>query len=184
MSGKVDLSRYNNNWYSGGGSVLRRSLWYLCSRMFVYSYFFPFSRLKVWILKQFGAKIGKSAVIKPGVNIKYPWNLTIGDNSWIGEGVWIDNLDRVVIGNNVCISQGAFLLCGNHNYKSEGFDLEVSPIEIQTGVWLGAKSVVCPGVSIGSHAVLCVGSVATNTLKPYGFYKGNPAVLEKERIIA
>ena len=66
----------------------------------------------------------KGVVIKPNVKIKYPWNLYIGNNSWLGEKVWIDNLDIVSVGNNCCISQGAYLLTGNHDYRSEyfGFD--------------------------------------------------------------
>ena len=183
MSNKVDLSKFNNEWYDSGGSLMKRFLWYFCGNVFVNSYIVPFSTIKVWVLRGFGAKVGKSVVVKPGVNIKYPWNLTIGDNSWIGEGVWIDNLEKVVIGNNVCISQGAYLLCGNHNYKSTSFDLFVAPIEIHSGAWLGAKSIVCPGVNVGSHAILSVGSVAINDLKPWGIYKGSPAVYDKERII-
>ena len=88
----------------------------------------PSSGLKKFILKLFGAKIGRGVVIKPGVNIKYPWKLFIGDYSWIGEKVWIDNLANVVIGRSVCISQGAMLLTGNHNYAAKEFDLMVLAI--------------------------------------------------------
>ena len=66
----------------------------------------------------FGAKIGKGVIIRPGVSVKYPWKLQIGDNTWIGENVWIDNLSNIIIGKNVCVSQGAMLLSGNHNYKN------------------------------------------------------------------
>ena len=72
--------------------------------------------IKVALLRAFGANIGKGLVIKNNVIIKSPWYLTIGDNCWLGEGCWIDNLDRVTIGSNVCISQGAMLLTGNHDY--------------------------------------------------------------------
>ena len=75
----------------------------------------PFSGLKVFLLQLFGAKVGKGVVIKPNVNIKYPWLLEIGDYTWIGERAWIDNLAQVKIGKNCCISQGAMLLCGNNN---------------------------------------------------------------------
>ncbi|MDZ7624210.1 MAG: hypothetical protein U5J96_07185 [Ignavibacteriaceae bacterium] len=85
---------------------------------------------KIFALRFFGAKVGKGVIIKPCVNIKYPWFLEIGDNVWIGEEVWIDNLGKVKIGNNVCLSQGALLLCGNHNYKKETFDLIVGDITL------------------------------------------------------
>lgn len=137
--------------------------------------------LKVAILKLFGSKIGKGVIIKPGVNIKYPWLLTIGDYSWIGEDVWIDNLAQVTIGLNCCISQGALLLCGNHNFRSESFDLIVKPITIEDGAWVGAKSVVCPGVTVKEDAIITVGSVATKSLDAATIYQGNPAVSKRKR---
>jgi len=122
-------------------------------------------------------------VLKPAVNIKYPWFLSIGDNTWIGEGVWIDNLDQVTIGKNCCVSQGALLLSGNHNYKRASFDLILKPITLEDGVWIGANSVVTQGVRCQSHSLLAVGSVASSNLEPYTIYRGNPAVSVKERII-
>ena len=131
----------------------------------------------------FGAKIGKGVVLKPNINIKYPWRLRIGNHSWIGEGVWVDNLEDVIIGANCCISQGALLLCGNHNYKKSTFDLMTGKIILEDGVWVGAKAIVCGGVVCMSHAVLSAGSVATSELEAYSVYQGNPAVKIKEREI-
>lgn len=140
-------------------------------------------KFKALILRSFGAKIGIGVIFKQNISIKYPWFLEIGDNSWIGERVWIDNLGKVKIGNNVCISQGAMLLCGNHNYKKETFDLIIGDITLEDGVWVGAKSVVCPGVTMHSHSVLSVGSVLTKDTEEYGIYQGNPAVFVKRREI-
>ena len=81
---KTDLSKYNNSWYQPGRQVLC-IVWYLVNVLFFLPNIVPFSGLKVWILKLFGAKVGRNVVIKPGVNIKYPWKLVIGDYSWIGE---------------------------------------------------------------------------------------------------
>ena len=134
-------------------------------------------------MRTFGAKIGENVTIKPKVNIKYPWFLKISDNVWIGENVWIDNLTQVTISSNVCISQGAMLLCGNHNYKKSTFDLMLGEIVLEEGVWIGARSVVCPGVTCKSHSVLTVGSVATSDLEAYSIYQGNPARKVKDRII-
>jgi putative colanic acid biosynthesis acetyltransferase WcaF len=131
----------------------------------------------------FGARIGNGVVIKPHVHIKYPWKLVVGDYSWIGEYVWIDNLDSVQIGSNVCLSQGALILSGNHDYKSTSFNLILKPIEIKDGAWVGAKSVVTQGVKIGSHAVLSVGSVASSDMEEFGIYRGNPAEFIKRRQI-
>ena len=122
-------------------------------------------------------------MIKPYVNIKYPWFLELGNHIWIGEKVWIDNLAMVKIGNNVCLSQGAFLITGNHDYTKPGFNLMIKTIEIEEGAWIGAKAVVCGGVVCRSHAVLTLGSVATSDLGPYSIYSGNPAVKIKDRNI-
>lgn len=143
----------------------------------------PFSGLKVWTLRLFGAKIGNNVVVKPKINIKHPWKLTIGNHCWIGESVWIDNLAEVTIEDNVCLSQGAFLICGNHNYKKSTFDLMVAPITIREGAWIGAKSIVGPGVTVESHAVLSLGSVASGNLETYTVYRGNPAIKIKDRAI-
>lgn len=143
----------------------------------------PISPLKVRVLRLFGAKIGIGVNIKPCVNVKYPWLLEVGDYSWIGENVWIDNLAKVKIGNNVCISQGAMLLCGNHNYKKTTFDLMIGEITLEDGSWIGAQSVVCPGVTVHTHAVLGVSSVACRDLEAYGVYQGSPAVRVRERVI-
>ncbi|MDB5191411.1 MAG: wcaF [Segetibacter sp.] len=121
--------------------------------------------------------------MKPSVNIKYPWKLELGDYCWIGEKVWIDNLAPVIIGNNVCISQGAMLLCGNHDFTKSTFDLLVKPITLEDGVWIGAKSMVCPGVLCATHSILTVQSVATRNLSAYTIYQGNPALAVKKRIV-
>lgn len=179
---KADLSQFNNSWYQPGGNPIKRFLWYFTNIVWFNSGF-PVSGIKVFMLRLFGAKIGSGVVIKPRVNIKYPWKLTVGDHVWIGENVWIDNLGEVTIGNNVCLSQGAFLLCGNHDYKKSSFDLMVGDIVLEEGVWIGAKAVVCPGIKCASHSVLSVGSVATTNLEAYKIYQGNPAQFIRERII-
>lgn len=181
---KVDLSSYENPEYDPGAWIGKRILWGVFSAVFFQSYLLPISSIKCFILRLFGAKIGKGVVIKPSVLIKHPWYLRVGDFSWIGEKVWIDNLITVEIGSNVCISQGAMLLTGNHNYKSPGFDLIMNEIRIDNGAWIGAKSIVCPGVLCGNQSVLTVGSVATRNLDPNMIYSGNPAVAVRERILA
>ncbi len=181
---KTDLSKFDNDWYSPKAGIIKRGIWYLVNVVFFISPLLPLSSLKVFLLRLFGAKVGKGVIIKPAINIKYPWLLQIGDYSWLGENVWIDNLVEVEIGKHVCISQGAFLLCGNHNYKKSTFDLEVGKIKLDDGAWIGAKSIVCPGVTVGSHAVLAVGSIATKDLEPYFIYQGNPAVKVRERVIS
>jgi len=179
----VDFSKFNNRWYDPGKSGLVRIIWYFINVVVFKSYLFPFYKIKANILRFFGATIGSGLVIKPCVNIKYPWKLTIGNNVWIGEEVWIDNLDFAEIGNNVCISQGAMLLTGNHNYKKASFDLITKKIILEDGCWIGAKSIVCPGITCKSHSILSVGSVANTDLEEYMIYQGVPAIQVRKRVI-
>jgi putative colanic acid biosynthesis acetyltransferase WcaF len=177
----VNLSSYDKRGYHPGAGYLKRACWYLVNAVLFQSWLCPLSPPKRAILRAFGARIGPGVVIKPRVNVKYPWLLHIGANSWIGEGAWIDNLAQVTIGENVCISQEAYLLTGNHDYKDARFGLLLGPVTIADGAWIGARAVVCPGVTAGTGAVLTVGSVASTDLKPMHVYRGNPASERRER---
>jgi len=185
MNMQVSNEKYNNEWFKReiGASRLKQIAWYLVNVLFFINPLNPGSGLKRFFLRLFGAKIGLGVVLKPAINIKYPWKLSIGDHSWIGEKVWIDNLAFVEIGKNVCISQGAVLLTGNHDFTKASFDLIVKKIILEDGVWIGAQSLVCPGVICESHAVLAAQSIANQNLSAYKIYQGNPAVFVKERII-
>ncbi len=178
----VDLSAYRNPEFNPGSKV-KRLLWYVCSLIFFQSYLFPSYALKRSLLRLFGSKIGRGVVVKPNVQIKFPWYLSVGEYAWIGEKVWIDNLVPVSIGSHSCISQGAMLLTGNHNYKSKHFELIMGEIHLERGVWIGARAMVCPGVRGGEHAVLSVMSVAVNDLEPRTVYAGSPAAAVRKREI-
>lgn len=180
---KTDLSKYNNSAYKVGANKTKQITWYFFNILFLKNPFNPISSLKVLILKLFGAKVGKGVIIKPSVNIKYPWRLTVGNHVWIGEKVWIDNLADVTIGDNVCISQGAMLLTGSHDYSKTTFDVIVGNIILEDGVWIGAKSIVYPNIVCKSHSLLGVNSVATKNLDKYFIYHGNPAVKISKRQI-
>ncbi len=181
--GRTDLSRFDNRPVYNPGPRWKVLLWFIVNR-FVLNTYLPLPvGLKRTVLRWFGARIGTGVMIKPAVSIKYPWLLTVGNYVWIGEQVWIDNLSQVTLGDHVCLSQGAMLLTGNHDYRQPTFDLVTRPITLDDGVWIGAKAVVCPGLRCGSHAVLAVGSIATKPLEPYGIYQGNPAVWVRRREI-
>jgi putative colanic acid biosynthesis acetyltransferase WcaF len=179
---QTSLSKFNTGDYKAGNS-LKVFVWYFVNYYIFYSSFpWPY-KLKIFLLRAFGAKVGVGLIIKTNVRIKNPWRLKIGDHCWIGESVWIDNLENVTIGNNVCISQEAMLLTGNHDYTKSSFPYRLGKIGIEDGVWIGAKSVVCPGVNCKSHSILTVNSVATREMDGWGIYSGNPAVLVRSRQI-
>jgi putative colanic acid biosynthesis acetyltransferase WcaF len=179
---QTDLSSFDNRWYKTGGNWLLRCLWF-CTQALFFGSWLPGSSWRVFLLRLFGAKMGKCVVIKPGVKVKYPWRPKVGNYSWLGENVWIDNLGDVEIGANCCLSQGSMLLCGNHNYKKKSFDLMVGNIVLADGVWIGARALVCPGVEAASHSILTAQSTATQNMEAWGTYSGNPAVKVREREI-
>lgn len=179
----VDLSQFENSSFSRGRSALTEVAWMIASAVFFRHGLAVGSQAKAAILRFFGARVGRGVIIKPSVQIKFPWKLTVGDHVWIGDHAWIDNLDEVTIGSHVCISQGALLLCGNHDYASPRFALITKPIVVEDGAWIGARGLVCPGVRVGSHAILTAGSVATHDLEPFGIYQGNPAAWKRARTI-
>jgi len=182
---KVDFTHYdaNNKAYAQGigASKTKQLLWFVLGPLLIRNPLIPFSGFRKWILIQFGATIGIEARIRPGVQIKYPWKLKMGDHVWMGENCWIDNITDVSMGSHVCISQGAMLCTGNHNYNSPGFELMMKPIVLEDGVWIGAKAIVGPGITAQTHSMLTAGSVATRDMDAYGIYQGNPAVLVKNR---
>jgi len=180
----VDFSRYTTGQFDRGAGVVKESLWLVVSLILFRLCPFSFSTLKRAALRAFGASIGRDVTIKPQVKITFPWKLTVGDHVWIGEECWLLNLERIVIGSNVSISQRAVLCTGSHDYKQVTFDLITRPITLKDGVWIGAGCWVGPGVTMESHAILAMGSVATKNLDPHGIYRGNPAVLVKKRVIS
>ena len=178
---QTNLARYHNCWYRHERDAFVRFLWYITNALFFINPLSNWSWFKKILLRIFGAEVGKGVVLKPGINIKCPWNLFIGKNTWIGERVWIDNSEVVSIGDNCCLSQGVTLMTGNHNWTLSSFDLIVIPIHIKDGVWLCAGSMVTGGTVCGSHSVLTVHSCATREMEPYSIYRGNPAVKVRER---
>lgn len=149
-------------------------LWALFEIAFVTNPLQISSNLRVRILRLFGAKIGENVVFRPRTRVKFPWNLEIGDRSWVGEGVWIHNQDRVVIGSDAVVSQDAFLTTGSHRVRTD-MGLITSPVSIEDGAWICTRAVVLGGCTIGRSAVLTPNSVlSANRVVPDGEIWGNP----------
>ena len=140
------------------GHFLKIAIWYLINNLIIYS-FFPSSKLRIFLLKLFGAKIGKNVVIHPYTSIKYAWKFEIGDDSWVGARVWVDNIHKVKIGKNCCISQEVYFCTGNHNYKKKEFDLTGEMITINDNCWIGAKTILCPGVNLNKNTIVKINSL-------------------------
>ncbi len=180
----MKLDQYSLGDYNPGAALWRQWLWFYIGLPLLRSHFFYFSGLKVWLLRRFGATLGEGVRIKPGVRVKFPWRLVIGNYVWLGEDCWIDNVAEVRIGSHVCLSQGVYLCTGNHDWSHPNFRLSAMPIEIQDGCWIAAQAMIGPGVTIREGAVLCLGGVTGRSLDPMTIYAGNPAQAIKHRVLS
>jgi putative colanic acid biosynthesis acetyltransferase WcaF len=175
------LDRYTVGQYLPGATLWQQVAWYYLGSPIVSSYWLLSSNFKCWVLRCFGAQIGAGVRIKPGLKVKFPWRLVVGEFVWLGENCWIDNVAMVTIDSHACLSQDVYLCTGNHDWSSPTFDLQDAPIHIGESCWLAARATVGPGVEFGRGAVLCLGSVTGRSLAPMTIYAGNPAQAIKER---
>ncbi len=180
----VDLKSYDASAFERGRPFLLEALWRFVSAVFFQGSLLPFYAPKRWILWLFGAQIGRRVLIKTRVTITFPWRLRIGDYSWIGEEVWLDSLDRIEIGSNVCVSQRAYICTGSHDLRSPTFDIITHPVLVEDGAWIGAGASVAPGVVLGSHCFVAIGAVITADVRPNTVVAGNPAREVRKRFRA
>lgn len=173
----MQLSTFHNGDFDRGASRTKEIAWIMVSALLIAGPI-PGSGWRAAILRAFGAQIGAGVVFKPKVRVKFPWRLEVGANSWIGESVWIDNLAVVNIGHDVCISQGAYLCTGSHDWSSQSFDLVTVGIIIEPHCWVGAHAIVAPGTQMQSGAVLGLGAVGRGRLKDSMVYAA-PAAVER-----
>lgn len=155
-------------------SLIIRILWYFTEILIMRNALITPYTIKRNTLRLFGAHIGQNVIIKPAVRVKQPWKLDIGENSWIGERVWIDNFAEVHIGANSCVSQGAYLCTGNHDWSDPGMRRIVRAIHIGDGTWIGAYARVAPGTTVGEEAVVGFGAVVRGDIRSGHVYFGNP----------
>jgi len=179
----VDLSLTSNRTYRPGRPFVVRSVWLVVDALLVSNPVVTSYGFKRSVLRFFGARIGRNVIVKPGVHVKYPWRLRVGDNSWLGERCWIDNMEDVTIGANAVISQGAYLCTGNHDWADPGMGLTPEPIVIEDGAWVGAFARVAPGRTVARESILALGAVLLDNTEPRGVYVGNPASFVRTRDI-
>jgi putative colanic acid biosynthesis acetyltransferase WcaF len=181
MINHFDPKTVHSNSRAAGKSKLVIALWSFLGLPIAKSYVNPFPSLRQFLLRIFGANIEKTVSIGPGVRVKCPWRLTIGADTRIGEDCWIDNLEQVTIGKNVCLCPGAYLCTGDHEWWEPALGLILKPITICDGAWIGAMSMVGPGVVLGERAVASVGSVVMSSIPAYEVHAGAPARLIRTR---
>ncbi|WP_286912212.1 WcaF family extracellular polysaccharide biosynthesis acetyltransferase [Flavobacterium sp. UBA4197] len=132
-----------------------------------------------FLLRMFGAKIGKKVIIRPSVQVTYPWKVTIGDYSWIGDDVVLYSLGEIFIGTNTIISQKCYICTGSHDYDKIDFPIYAKTIIINDSCWLATDVFVAPGVEIVDEVIVGARSSVYKSISEKGIYKGNPAVKHK-----
>jgi putative colanic acid biosynthesis acetyltransferase WcaF len=178
----VRLDLFANSEFSRGASRTKDFCWLVISGLLVESWL-PGSGWRRLLLRAFGAQIGKGVIIKPHVRVKFPWRLSVGDYSWLGEGVWIDNLGEVNVGSHCCLSQGVYLCTGNHDWTDPRFGLVVQPIKIEDGCWVGAKANLAPGTHVKAGAVVAMGCVVTGQLAAWSVHTSLTTQATRKRTI-
>lgn len=136
-----------------------------------------------FLLRLFGANIGKDVILRPSVKVTYPWKLSIGDYSWIGDDVVLYTLGNIVIGENVVVSQKSYLCTGLHDYKNTAFPIYSKPITIEDECWLATDVYVAPGIHVGKGTVIGARSSVFKNLPNGKICIGSPARIIKDRII-
>ncbi|WP_084727325.1 DapH/DapD/GlmU-related protein [Rhodococcoides yunnanense] len=155
------LAGFTGAGYDKGRPFVVQALWLAVSTSVLGRWWCPNS-LRIRVLRAFGAQIGDGVLIRHGVRIHWPWKLSIGDNSWVGEDAWILNLEPVTIGADSCISQAVLLCTGSHDRRSATFEFDNAPIVIGDRVWVAARATVLRGVTVGDDATIGATALVTS----------------------
>lgn len=165
-----------------GKSGIIVQLWWIVEALF----FNPSPQIlygwRRFLLRLFGAKVGKGVVIRPSVKTTYPWKVSIGDYSWIGDNVVLYSLGEINIGSNAVISQKSYLCTGSHDFEKTTFDIFAKVITVEDEAWIASDVFVGPGVTIGKGAVVGARSSVFKSVEGGYVYAGNPLRRIKRRI--
>ncbi len=158
------LSEFTGEGYDKGKPWVHQALWFACLNLVFVKWWCP-ARLRVGLLRAFGAKVGQGVLIRHRVRVLWPWKLEIGDACWVGEGAWLLNLERITLEANVCLSQESFICTGSHDRASPSFAFDNGPIKLCEGAWVGARAIILRGVTVGPGAVVAAGRVAAKDVE-------------------
>lgn len=167
--------------FRGRSAIVVQFWWLVQSSLFAWSPQFLYGWRR-FLLRLFGAKIGENVLIRPTARITYPWKISIGDYSWIGDDVVLYSLGEIEIGMNSVISQKSYLCTGSHDYTKSSFDIFAKGIKIGNEVWIAADVFVAPGVQVGDGCVVGVRSTVLHDLPPRKICYGNPAKPVRDRL--
>jgi putative colanic acid biosynthesis acetyltransferase WcaF len=172
---RIRLNQYSQSGYDRGRSGAIVLLWWFVQATLFRCSPQPMYGFRRWLLRLFGAKIGKGVKIRPTAIITYPWKVSIGDHSWIGDRAELYSLDRIEIGAHCVVSQRSYLCTGSHDMTDPAFGLIVKPVRMMDGAWVASDVFVCPGVTIGLMAVAAARSTVLRDIPAEEVHAGTPA---------
>jgi len=175
-------SQSNRDFFSRS-VLIKNELWALCNSTIYRLFPRQFRFWRRFLLRFTGARFDKTTSFGRFTQIDLPWNLTVGQYSAIGDDVWVYCLDKITIGDKVCVGIGVKLLTGSHDIGSRYFNLVTKPIVIHSGAWIANYAIILPGVIIGEGAVVGACAVVTKDVPPWTVVAGNPARVIKKRVI-
>ncbi|WP_415897577.1 putative colanic acid biosynthesis acetyltransferase [Neptuniibacter sp. QD57_21] len=167
--------------FRGRSSFYVQLWWLVQSTFFAWSPQFMYGWRR-FLLRAFGAKIGKNVIIRPTVKIPYPWKLSIGDYSWVGDDVTLYTLGEIEVGSNSVISQKSYLCAASHNYDKPNFLIWSKKITVEDECWLATDVYIAPGVTVGKGAVIGARSSVFSNMPEGMICFGNPAKPIKKRL--
>jgi putative colanic acid biosynthesis acetyltransferase WcaF len=154
------LGAFSGVGYDKGRPWPIQAAWFAVSNLIFSSWWCP-RWLRPVLLRFFGAEIGTGVFIRHRVRVLWPWKLRIGSDTWIGEDVWLLNLEQVSVGSDVCLSQGAFLCTGSHDRHSSSFEYDNGPIRVGDQCWIATQAIVLRGVTVEERSVIGARAVIT-----------------------
>ena len=177
----VNLRNYKSSNYNRGKSKWLVMIWWLLQAIAFPLSLHNFNNFRCWLLRLFGAKIGHGVVIRPTARFTYPWKISIGNYSWIGDNVVLYSIDRIAIGSHTVISQKSYLCTASHDFCDPSFPTTTSPIRIGNGAWIATDCFIAPGVTIGANAVIGARSSVFRDIPQQQVAWGSPCIARYRR---
>ena len=182
MSNKFqDLKKFKMPKNFRGRSIFYVQLWWCVQKsLFALSPQFAYG-WRNFLLRSFGAKIGDGVIIRPTVTVTYPWKVSIGDYSWVGDNTVLYSLGEILIGSNVVVSQNCYLCTGSHDPGQVDFPIWSKKIKLENECWIASDVYIAPNTTVGKGAVVAARSTVLKNLESGWVYAGTPAIKVKER---
>lgn len=168
--------------FRGRSGLLVQLWWIVQASLFRWSPQFAYS-FRRWLLRCFGAHIGKGVIIRPSVIVTYPWKIHIGDYAWVGDNVVLYSLGEIEIGANAVVSQRSYLCASDHDYTKINFPIQAKKVTVGDQAWVAADVFLAPGVTIGSGCVIGARSSVFRDMPSGMVCMGTPCIPIKLRIM-